>query len=302
MNSPSLAARVANTYAGIFVSEQENADHQYYSSALATVESQLAKLSPSQAKGAQGLALENRAQSLATLAQLRTNTVQLAQAATVTSPSSPRITRNVMVAGLLGLLLGVALALALERLDQRIREPEELESTYGLPLLGAVQESAALRRGAGGSRSELPSGAVADTFQFVRTRLRYFNVDRDLRTLAIVSALPEEGKTTVAHWLANAAAAVGSRVLLIETDLRRPTLATEVGVKSGPGLADVLIGARTLDEVTQRVNLATVGKDRGTERSFHVIVAGGLRTLLKCLKADLWRRCLRERSRATISS
>jgi capsular polysaccharide biosynthesis protein len=204
--SAHLAAQVANRYVEVFVSEQENGNRRYYQAALATVEGQIAKLSPDQAKGAQGLALQNRAQSLATLAQLRNDTVSLAQTAAVpSSPSSPAIARNAVVAAVLGLLLGIAFALLIERFDQRIREPEELERIYGLPLLGAIPDSSALRRKRG-SRPNKPSSVVADTFQFIRARLRYFNVDRDLRTLAVVSAQPGDGKTTVAHWLADAAA------------------------------------------------------------------------------------------------
>jgi receptor protein-tyrosine kinase len=275
--SATLAAKVANTYATTFVNEQQNGNRRYYEGALATVEHQIAGLSPSEARGPQGLALENRAQSLATLAQLRTDTVQLAQAATVpTSPSSPRTLRNVVIAGLLGLLLGVALAAAVERFDQRIRDPEELERTYGLPLLGAVPEDAALRRDAGGVHPEAIAGPVADTFQSIRARLRYFNVDRDVRVLAIVSAQPGEGKTTIAHFLANASASVGARALLIETDLRRPTMAEQLGVERGPGLSDALIGARELDDVTQSVQSSTSGADRDAARTFDVIVAGGV--------------------------
>ena len=275
--SPALAAQVANTYAGVFVSEQENGSHQYYESALATVEAQIAKLSRAQAAGAQGLALESRAQSLATLAQLRTDTVTLVQAAAVpSSPSAPSIKRDVIVAGLLGLLLGVGLALGVERLDQNLREPEELESIYGLPLLGAVPQSSALRRDGRSSRESTLPGAVADAFQFIRVRLRYFNVDRDLQTLAIVSSQSGDGKTTIAHCLADAAAAAGLRALLIEVDLRRPTLADEAGVESGPGLADVLIGARTLEDATQTAKLIGGGHDREDERNLDVIVAGAL--------------------------
>jgi capsular exopolysaccharide synthesis family protein len=275
--SPVLAAKVATTYAQLFVSEQENGNRQYYESALATVEGQIAKLSPSQAGGAQGLALQNRAQSLATLAQLRNDTVSLAQAAGVPgSASSPSIKRDVIAAGLLGLLLGVALAFAVERLDQRFREPEELESLSGLPLLGAVPDSSALRRGGRGVRGSTQTVEVADAFQFVRMRLRYFNVDRDLRTLAVVSAQPGDGKSTIAHWLADAAAGTGSRALVIETDLRRPTLAEELGVASGPGLADVLIGARTLEDVVQTAEIVSGGGDGADERRLDVVVAGAL--------------------------
>jgi succinoglycan biosynthesis transport protein ExoP len=275
--SPTLAARVVNTYAGTFVNEQENSDHQYYESALATIERQIARLSPRQAKGAQGLALQNRAQSLATLAQIRSGTVNLAQAARVpTAPSSPSVKRNAAIAGLLGLLLGLGLAFGIERMDENIREPSELEATYGLPLLGAVPLDSGLRRGDPGTGPREPSSTVVDAFQFIRARLRYFNVDRGLHTVAIVSSQPGDGKTTVTHWLANAAATMGSRVLLIEADLRRPTMAQEIGVQSGPGLADVLIGARSLDEAIQPVRLVGAGGPVNDERRLDVIVAGAL--------------------------
>lgn len=274
--SPVLAAKVANTYSRIFVAEQENGDHRYYQSALSTVERQLSRLSPRQKRGPQGLALQNRAQSLSTLAQIRTGTVSLAQGAPIpTAPSSPVTKRNVIAAGILGLLLGIALALLAERLDRNIREPSELEGTYHLPLLGAIPLNSNLRRNRQNSRPHQPTGPVAEAFQFIRARLRYFNVDRDVHTVAVVSSQPGDGKTTVAHWLANAAAMLGSRVLLIEADLRRPTMADEMGLQAGPGLADMLIGARSFDEVTQSVPLAT-GDGGRDERTLDVITAGGL--------------------------
>lgn len=275
--SAALATQVANTYARIFVNQQENGDHQYYQSALATLERQIANLPRAEAKGAQGLSLQNRAQSLATLAQIRTGTVSLAQAATVpTSPSSPAVKRNVIIAGLLGLLLGAGLGLLMERLDQNIRDPSELEGTYGLPLLGLIPFDPALRRDDHGSQVEQPPSAVADAFQFIRARLKYFNVDRDVHTVAIVSSEPEDGKTTIAHWLANAAARMGSRVLLIETDLRRPTVAQEIGLNTGPGLADILIGGKAVDDATQSVVLHAASVSNDNERLLDVIVAGGM--------------------------
>jgi succinoglycan biosynthesis transport protein ExoP len=277
LSSPTLAAQVANTYARVFVDEQENGNHQYYQSALATLEQQIARLRPAQARSAQGLALQNRAQSLATLAQIRTGTVSLAQAARVPiGPSSPATKRNALIAALLGLLLGIVLALTIERLDQNIREASELEAIYDLPLLGSVPLNSSLRRSGRGSRPGEPPAAVSDAFQFIRARLRYFNVDRELHTVAIVSSQPGDGKTTVAHWLANAAATMGSRVLLIEADLRRPSVAYEVDLQSGPGLADILIGARSFNEATQAVKLVGTGGGGDDGRSLDVIVAGAL--------------------------
>ena len=179
------------------------------------------------------------------LAELRNGNVEIAQAATVpTSPSSPKTSRNTALGLILGLLLGIGIAFLLERFDRRIREPKDLEKVYGLPLLGVVPESSALQRSGGGQGlpgAALPSGE-SEAFHLIRADLRYFNVDRELRTLLVASAAPGDGKTTVARHLATAAASMGARVLLLEADLRGPTSRGTWSL-SGPGVSDVLIGA-----------------------------------------------------------
>ncbi len=274
--SPVLATDIANIYTGQFVAEQQNSNHAYYASALKLVNKQLAALSPKERVGTAGLALQDRAQSLGVLAELRNGNVQIARAARVpTSPSSPKTVKDTVIGGVLGILVGLCLAFLLERLDRRIREPKDLESVYGLPLLGVVPESKALSRSArqAGERARafLPPGE-AESFQLIRAHLRYFNVDRQVRTLLVASAAPGDGKTTIARHLAGAAARVGARVLLLEADLRRPTLAAQLDVQSGPGLADVLIGAVPWSEATQKVELQSSENIRA--QSFDVLVAG----------------------------
>jgi succinoglycan biosynthesis transport protein ExoP len=275
--SPKLAAAIANAYGEQFVSEEQGANHQYYASALALVNRQLAALPPKQRVGAAGLALQDRAQSLAVLAELRSGNVQLAQAATVPgSPSSPRVKRDTILGMLLGLMLGLGLAFLLERLDRRIREPKDLERIYGLPLLGVVPESEALSNGAvaGLPGGELLPDAETEVFQLIRAHLRYFNVDRRLRTLVIASAAPGDGKTTVARHLAAATAVMGARVLLVEADLRRPTLAAQMHIRSGPGLAEMLIDGGALAEATQTIQMEPSSSREADERALDVLVAG----------------------------
>lgn len=171
------------------------------------------------------------------------------------------------------MLVGLGLAFLLEQLDRRIRRPEDLESIYRLPLLGTVPESKALSRAAsvgkdGGSLVE------SEAFSLVRAHLRFFNIDRDLRTILMASAASGEGKTTIALHLAAAAARNGSHVLLLEMDLRQPALAHQLDLRPGPGIADVLIGTARMDEAAQSIDLGAVPGEPISGRTLDVLAAG----------------------------
>jgi capsular exopolysaccharide synthesis family protein len=163
-------------------------------------------------------------------------------------------------------------------MDRRIREPKDLERIYGLPLLGVIPESKALSRASrrDGEAQPTLSAGEAESFHLIRAHLRYFNVDRQLRTILVASAAPGDGKTTIARHLGAAAARMGSRVLLMEVDLRRPTLAQRLGVPSGPGLSDVLIGSLPLDEAVRSIALDTCSAERSDGRSLDVLVSGAV--------------------------
>src|SRR5262249_53549793 len=151
--------------------------------------------------------------------------------------------------GLLGLFLGVGIAFVLERFrrERRIMSLEDLESGYRLPLLGAVPESAALARvvGKGGPGARL-TPAESDVFSLIRARMRLSRPD--LRTVLVASAARGDGRTTIARCLTEAASRMGSRVLLLEADLRNPTLGMAMGIQPGLGLQGVLTGALSVHE------------------------------------------------------
>jgi capsular exopolysaccharide synthesis family protein len=159
-----------------------------------------------------------------------------------------------------------------ERLDRRIKDVAELEEIYALPVLCDVPESPAL---AGNQTDGDTHGfAVAEAFRMLRTRLLYFNIDREIRSLIVTSVGPAEGKTTVAQNLAAAAASAGpARVLLMEADLRRPCIAGNLGLAASPGLAEILTHQVSLSDVVQPVTIESGDRSRAT-KTIDVLVAG----------------------------
>ncbi len=281
--SPAMAAATANTYVQQFVSEQKSANRTYLRSALALVEKQLKVLTRAQRIGQDGLELQNRAQTLRLLAELGYGDVKVAQEAFPPgSPSSPNVSRNTVLGLILGLLLGLGLAFLLEHFDRRLRSSAELEDIYRRPLLGVVPHSRALSSKRGrGAALPLPE---AEALALISAQLRVLDVDHRLHTVLITSPDPSDGKTTVARRLAEATARLGARVLLLEADLRHPSLARQLAVAADTGIADVLRGAVSIDEATHTIE-ATGASHNGTsgiglsddgaaDRAFDVLLAG----------------------------
>jgi succinoglycan biosynthesis transport protein ExoP len=267
---PAFAAKLSNEFAQQFIAFRRDADRSKISSAQELVQAQLKRLSSSEQNGPQGAALRRGNEQLQILAALQTGNAELVQPATIPdSPSSPKTRRNVVVAALLGLLMGCGIALLLERLDRRLKDPKQVSDVYGRPVIGAVPESREIAR-TDQSFEDLPTNE-AEPMRMLRANLRYFNVDREVRSVLVTSAAPGEGKSTVAKHLASAAASTGERVLLLEADLRRPTLKTRMQLTGDFGLSQVLAGACSLRSAIEQVEVAGSGGER---RHLSVLASG----------------------------
>jgi capsular exopolysaccharide synthesis family protein len=163
-----------------------------------------------------------------------------------------------------------------------------VQEELGLPLLGQVSDDALGRSIAAGKGRKGSKGLDhrdLEAARIVRTSLQFMRPDeRSFRSVAVTSAVPEEGKTTVAASLAYAASLSGSRAVLIECDLRRPVLAKRLGLADRPGIGDAVLGRVSLQEAIQEVPIpaaggsvngdGTVHPAGGTTGAFHCIVAG----------------------------
>lgn len=164
------------------------------------------------------------------------------------APISPHPKRNDAFGLALGLVLGLAGALFAEGLDRSVRGVEEVERLTRLTVLATVPVE---YRGQHSVTARLPRSQRAEAIRQLRTNVQFAGVDRPLRTLLITSATSGEGKTTTAANLAITWAVAGQRVLLIDADLRRPGVATEMGLEGAVGLTSVLVGEMSLKAAVQ---------------------------------------------------
>ena len=177
--------------------------------------------------------------------------VRLAQ--TPSAPVKPQPVLNGLIGLFLGLLLGVGAAFLRHSVDQRLRNTDEIRDCVNLPLLGYLGQSQLGFVAFGPDSALKPPDAERDHIGIVRTNLHFLAPDREVQVVLVTSPQAEEGKSTLADSLAFATARSGKRTLLVECDLRRPTLAQRVGCQGKPGIGDYLHGAASATEILQPV-------------------------------------------------
>jgi len=166
------------------------------------------------------------------------------------APVSPNIPLNIALGALVGLAIALGIAVLREVLDNRIRNERDVELLTDVPILGGIgfDPKAASRPLIVQSDPRSPR---AESFRTLRTNLQFVDIERPSRSFVVTSSIEREGKSTTSANLAIAMADAGSRVLLIDADLRRPKVAEYMGLEGAVGLTDVLIGRAVLTDVIQ---------------------------------------------------
>jgi capsular exopolysaccharide synthesis family protein len=204
-------------------------------------------------------------------AALKTNNFRVLDKATPPSgPIEPNIPRNLMFAAVLGLASGVGLAFLKEGMDKTVRTTEQAQMISGLPSLGMIPlGSKSAREGPNTKRLVIasskeavelvtqvrPQSQMAESYRALRTSLLLSNLGAPPKVIMVTSALPQEGKTTTSMNCAVVLAQKSVRVLLIDADLRRPSVHKNLGMGPHSGLSNVLTGSTTLEQAITRTSI-----------------------------------------------
>jgi succinoglycan biosynthesis transport protein ExoP len=167
-------------------------------------------------------------------------------------PIAPQTNAIILMAFLISLAIGVALAVIIELLDAGFRSVHQLEQMAGAPALGMVPfqtNKIGRNKRPWDTVLDKPNSSFAEAIRTIRTGLLLSSVDHPPRTVLVTSSVPGEGKTTTALALASAAASSGQRTIIVDCDMRQPALHANLGVKNELGLSDYLTGNAALEDL-----------------------------------------------------
>jgi polysaccharide biosynthesis transport protein len=273
--APQAAVEVANAYAGQFITYLQHFETSSVKRALDQVRERLATLKLKGADGALYAALRSMQERLQTLEALETPTASLVRRATETAKVQPRLARNLALGIGIGILLALAAAFLWDTLDSRIRSEDEIAELLGVPLLTRIRENPHLR----GPRVEMldaPNSPHTEGFRILRVVLNFLTRQRGPRSVLVTSAGDGEGKSTTIANLAVTHARSGLSVILVDLDLRFPSIDRLFGLEGRPGVTDVVLDHLQLDEALTEIPIGLNGPadDDRFPGSLHVLPAG----------------------------
>ncbi|HYH59635.1 MAG TPA: Wzz/FepE/Etk N-terminal domain-containing protein [Thermoleophilaceae bacterium] len=270
---PEQAAGIATSFAEEYAAFREESARENLNAAAETARERLDQLSEEELLSPEGRELQAQVRTIEITAAATDGGVEVARRAGVPdNAASPKPVRTGILALVLGLFLALALALLLDVVDRRLKEEQDIESAFGLPILASIPRPA--RR----SATTIPG---ADRVQYegysaLATNLRFYELGSGLEALMFTSPSPGEGKTSVTLGTARALAALDLRVIAIEADLRRPTFSI-YGLSRGRGLSTTLAGVSDLEQALVEVGADSFEPVDGKPtrgRTFHVLPAG----------------------------
>ncbi len=170
-------------------------------------------------------------------------------------PIVPEPSKNIATGLLLGLLAGVGLAIIRDLLDNTLKKRETVESITGVSIIGSIPNDQE-RRSEVAIPFDTSHAPIAEAFRKLRTNLHFLSVDNPPKVIVVTSSIPSEGKSTTAVNIALSLAEADHNVILVDGDMRRPTIDKYLNLIGNVGFSTVLSGEAELDDVVQRTNFA----------------------------------------------
>jgi receptor protein-tyrosine kinase len=266
-SDPASAARLANTFATALVSQNNQSAQATYRADARALTSEIAHFPARQRLGnnAQLTTLQQQQAKLEALGHIAQTSQLAAPATQPTSASSPDKARSILIGGALGLLLAIAAVFLRDTLDRRLRTHEDVETSFHIPVLARIRNKPMGKIAQIAALTNDDHIADVEAFRILRRNLETLSIDSPPRSIIVTSAAGEEGKTTVAGSLAFAMASAGKRTLLVDCDLRQPTLASRLGVEAAPGMSEFLAGAATPQEIINPITFDGFSRGAGAD-------------------------------------
>ena len=253
--SADVATSVASAYAGQYIAFRHQLERDALEATRRQVQAQIDQLAATgDTRSALYASLVDKERQLATMEALQSTDVYVVRTSNSAVQVSPRPVRDVLLGFVLGLVVGIGLAFLREALDTRVRGAQAIANSLGLPLLARIPEPPQRLR----TDNELvmladPMSGDAEPYRILRTNVEFSTLDLDVRSIVFTSAIENEGKSTTVCNLAIALARTGKRVLLVDLDLRRPSIHRFFGLAGADGVTQAVLGHVPLKEAVSRV-------------------------------------------------
>ena len=222
-------------------------------------------------------------------------------AVTSVRPVSPKKEENFIIGFLLSVVLGICFAFLLDHFDTNVRSEEEIKKLLAIPLLGYIPRFQQNGRAIARKTRELlpphplftrdePRSPVSEAFRLLRTNLFFIELDKGLKTIAVTSAVPGEGKTVIAVNLAAALAAQEERILIVDADFRAPAVHRVLQLPQAPGFTNILVDHLNFHSVIRQVegvpNLSVLTAGRSPPNPAEVTGSARMRQLVAELRGS----------------
>lgn len=279
-SDPALAADVANIFAEEYIAWRQKVDRDVVRQATEPIQDQLATFSSDQQESASYKVLKDKLETLKLIEAMQIGNLEVVKTASIPSaPASPQPLRTGLIALLIGLFSGVGMVLALDQFDTKVRSTDEVVDRIKKPVLATIPVF--LNKNGSIATLSQPTGPCSEAYRLLKTNLGYTEPDRVIKSILVTSPEPGDGKSTTVANLAVTMARAGKKVIVLEADWRRPTLAKYFNLPEAAGVTNALSGNCSLPDILQTIEadrmIISASKKIGEKNV--VLADGGIHSL-----------------------